>query len=252
MIFINSSFKLLPLDKLKAIGIESARADAPTHELTPKRLREWRKHYGPNSILCLPAYHQDDKTMLKIARRAWKEGIRHFQPENEPEGVLMGQTPRTAKVVADRSKMLRDALPGATLYGPTTGIFLPEFIEAFLEAGGEADFIAWNGYAKKIEDIPNDYLTCMIRWGKPGIVTEIAFNPLPEWGNDYPVRCGQVEGFKRMKEACGHLPWTLYPGPQGSGPQKNDALFVWDGTWETTTSTYDQIRTQVTLGSISG
>lgn len=224
MIYINTNGKLLPIKELNAIGIEGGRGDAPTSELSAAFFYEFAKNYNYNTVWCFSTYLQDDKTAAYHAKIAFSSGIKLFEIANEPEERI------APKILADRWKRIKDAVPNAKVIGPSTGKFLPEYVDEFINAGAKPDLISWNGYMDKLIHIPNRYLECQMRWGIPGMITELAFSPLPEWGKTYPVQLNNNVGFHLAKGLFENLNWTFYNGPKPvNDPRKEVGLFDWNG-----------------------
>lgn len=250
MIYQNSFAKLLPLEAMRALGIEGARADAPSKEWTPAYLQTFTKHYGPGRVLlCLPHYLQSDDAAVEVVRRiiSSKAKIDKIEIANEPEGTLGGSKPMTPVALAARSRRLRKATAGTgiKLYGPSPGIWLPGFIDAFLAAGGDVDVITWHEYTSTIEEMRQHYLDAMCRWGKPCMVTETAFSPLPEW-KEFKIRGGQIANFPVAAKAFGKLDWCLYSGPVPANDPRPDVGFCdWDGGKYVTNANYDKMLAAV-------
>lgn len=211
---VNTHNQLLPVAQLRSVGVTGVRSDVAPGMVNEAAVRAFLAHYDMPTIWMLSQMERDP---LPGTRKLYRAGIRDLEPQNEPEGSW-NEFVMTPEQVADRIISIKKAYPQMRLYGPSCSTWNIEYIDRFIKRLGPnykeiLTCITWHGYWSKIGDLAEQYLYCMTRWGLPGNITEVAFAPLPGW-IDYPVTVGQSEGIRQTKVELGHLPWTLYDGPE--------------------------------------
>lgn len=237
---INTHAQLLPIDKLKAIGIQWVRADAEVNRLTEAKAAQVRKYYDPMPIMWM----LDNRTWDWVgdAKKLYRAGIRHLEALNEPDGAwFLYLTPEQA---ADRFLEIRFAVPRSMkMYGPSCTTWNPDYVERFLRRIGPkyrelVDGISGHLYMRRVEDMAAVYLECQIRWGLPFICTETGLTP---HNRATPEKRIAPDFFLEIRKQLGYLPVCYYDGPNGNA-DKTMGLFEWNGRdWSTVTDTYRRI-----------
>lgn len=235
---INTHGQLLPVHRLKAIGIRWVRGDWEARELTQERVKAFLKHY--KGLPCLITLQQKTPNAPAVARNLVQWGATDLELGNEPERPEFSPD-GTAWDGARYGRWfasVHKAVGGrARLYGPATGVWLPEFTAAAVRAGMRADFLSWHGYGRTLSGVKGVYTEARAMFGRESINTEIGFGV----GENYPVKLHPADAYIAAKKAFGNRPWCYYDGPNGNA-DKRVGLFEWNGKdWSTVTDTYRRI-----------
>ena len=239
---LNTHGQLLPVDKIKAIGIKWVRGDMPPEQLTERKVKDFVRHYQGMPILWIIQQKTPNAPSVAKDLRSW--GITDLEVGNEPDVAEFSsdRRPWTAARYGRWFASIRAEVGSSMrLYGPATGVWMPDFVRGAIDNGMQADAISWHGYAKTIVDVAWTSSECERLFKLPSICSEIGFGE----GPNYPVKLHPALAFMESKRKLGNIAWCYYDGPNGNA-DKRVGLFEWNGkNWETTTSTYDQIKAAV-------
>ena len=237
---LNTHGQLLPVDKIKAIGIRWVRGDAAPDQVTEESVKRFLKHYRGMPVLWIIQQKTPDAPKVALDLIRW--GVTDLELGNEPERPEFSPdgTAWTGARYGKWFAAIRKSVSGrARLYGPATGVYLPDFNANAIRAGMKADFISWHGYGRDLAAISRVYGDVSKRFGKQSINTEVGFGE----GPNYPVKLHPADAFIAAKKLFGNRPWCYYDGPNGNA-DKRVGLFEWDpvrGNWEKVTETYRRI-----------
>jgi hypothetical protein len=201
---VNTHAMLLPVDKLRDIGIRWIRADLPVREFDEHRLKELLNHYRGMPVLWMLT--QLSPTSVDDAKKLVDWGFTDIECGNEPDLDLFnpGRRAWTPEQYAHWFTSIRQAVGNrARLYGPVTCTWTPAYIQQAFDAGMRPDGMAFHGYSvHNLADIA-DY--AQSRWSLPTIVTEVG--PHPNSGD-------VATAFMDLKNQMGERPWCWYDGPK--------------------------------------
>lgn len=230
---VNTHGQLLPLDKLRAIGIGWVRADVPVSENSEDRFRQVLGHYKGMPVVW--TLSQKDPHPDRTARLLVKCGCKDIEVFNEVDLSAFNpeKRPWTPREYAKRFAVVRKAVgKSARLYGPATSTWMPSFIGTAIHYGMQADGISFHGYG--VPELSAAAAETESRWKLPVLITEDA------------VLDGSSSAFWFLSRSMemGRRPWCFYDGPATDAR----GLFGWSSgyTWDRPTAVYGAILSAVT------
>lgn len=219
---LNVHSEQLPVDKIKAIGIQWVRIDLGKG-LTMSQVKALVAHYRDFGQLWTD--HQQVADPVSSARMLLEAGVTDIEVYNEPE-----QAHITPVAYAKMFQDIRKAVDGrARLYGPSIGTWdqAKHYLNDCIDGGMKPDVLSFHGY------IQNDAIQLAAwaadakKYGIPVAISEIGY---PDYLGTVPYRAkmhknmGQL--FVETKNALAGTPWCYYDGPNPTG-DGNTGLFDW-------------------------
>lgn len=240
---LNTHGELLPIDKIKAIGIRWVRGDLPPQAVTEQNVKAFLRHYRGMPVLWI--LQQKTPNGPEVAKKLRSWGITDLEIGNEPEEAQFSDNARgwTAARYGKWFASIRSAVgTSMRLYGPSNGVYRPDYIQEAIDNGMKADAITWHGYWKTINDMAWTAVECERRFHLPSVCSEVA---LTSKAANYPLRAHPADTFMDAKTKMGDLAWCYYDGPNAN-PDKSVGLFDWDGkSWSIPTDTYRRMLANV-------
>jgi hypothetical protein len=240
---VNTHGQLLPIDKLKAIGVRWVRGDVPAEQNTQETVRAFVRHYRAVGMPILWILPQTATDPAAMASDFYHWGVTDVEVSNEPEQGIFNPLQKIwtgtqyGRWFAGISNAIGRKL---RLYGPAVGSWDPVFIRDAIRSGMDAQGVTFHGYWRSPEQIEATMYECKGRFGLPAICTEVGF-PANLGPTAYPFGGNSVASFLSMRKVMGSLPWVYYDGPNAN-EDKSVGLFEWTGSdWSKTTATYDAI-----------
>lgn len=236
---LNTHAQLLPIAKIKAIGIKWVRGDAPPEEVTEARVKGFLRHYRGMPVLWI--LQQKTRNAPEMAKKLRDWGVTDLEVGNEPDEPKFSSDgrPWSAAKYGKWFASIRKAVGSSMrLYGPATASWQPDYIQQAIANGMQADGVTWHGYWKTINDLAWTAVECERRFHLPSVCSEVGFSfDAP----NYPLRAHPSDSYLDAKIKMGDLAWCYYDGPNANA-DKTVGLFEWNGKdWETTTETYRRI-----------
>jgi hypothetical protein len=201
---INTHGQLLPVDKLRAIGVRWVRGDLPAGEVNEHKIREFLAHYRGMPVLWILS--QQTRNAPAVAQQLVKWGVSDLEIANEPDlpDFNIEKRPWSGAQYGRWFKAVRQAVgPDVRLYGPVLSGYSASFIDEALRAGMSPAAIDIHGYS--IANLPSFVDSATNRWKLPVIVSEIG--PHARDGNPANL-------YLAWKRAMGERPWCWYDGPK--------------------------------------
>ncbi len=222
---LNVHAELLPVDRLKQIGIKWIRMDLDEKHWTDEWGHRLLTHYKDFGILFLVA--QDWERMATQAKKLVDWGVTDIEVMNEP---IFWKPRISPEEYAAKFASIRQAVGGrARLYGPAQGVHDPDekrFWEASLRAGLMPDVVTIHWYAGVAPERAKAYLDDAGEYGFPVIISETGFPQVLD-GRPFRLKIGGSVGsmFLRMKRALVGETWCFYDGPNDTDPARDSGLF---------------------------
>lgn len=239
---INTHGQCLPIDALRAIGINWVRIDLPPAQVKPdlvKKIKAWYKDFPQLWIVSQSSPNAPSEALLYLDC-----GITDLECGNEPAEAKFSADNKawSAERYGKWFKTIRTAVgTRMRLYGPATGTWDPGFISGAIAAGMQADCITWHGYWRTVEQMASTFAECQSRFGLPSVCSEEGTSSI--FPSTYPVRIPCASLYVQLKTKLGNLPWCYYDGCNGNEDKTVGLFDTADhaATWTRPTQTYRDI-----------
>lgn len=219
---LNVHSEMLPIDKIKAIGIQWVRIDLGKG-LTMSQVKALVSHYRDFGQLWTD--HQQVADPVSSARMLLSAGITDIEVYNEPEQAHIAPA-AYAKTFVD----IRKAVDGrARLYGPSIGTWdqAKRYLHDCIDGGMKPDVLSFHGYIQNDSTQLAAWAANAKSYGIPVVISEIGY---PDYLGAVPYRAkmhkNMGELFVETKNALRDTPWCYYDGPNPTG-DGNTGLFDW-------------------------
>lgn len=221
---LNCHGERLPLDKIKAIGIEWVRLDL-SKGLPLDQIRSLKEYYRDFGQLWID--HQETHDAVGSARLLIEAGVTDIEVYNEPE-----QDHIPPASYAKTFQAVRQAVAGrARLYGPSVGTWTAAkyYVNESIDAGMRPDALSFHGYLPRSATELAEWVDDARKYGLPVVVSELGF---PTYLGALPYRVSMKDSigvlYRKTRDAMSGKPWCFYDGPNPEG-DNDSGLFDWDG-----------------------
>jgi hypothetical protein len=201
---VNTHGQLLPVDKLRAIGIRWVRGDLPVKDVSEQSVKEFLGHYRGMPVLWILSQHS--RNAPDMAKRLVRWGVTDIEVSNEPDlaAFNLERRPWSGTEYGRWFGAIRRAVgPNVRLYGPVLSGYSATFIDDAIRAGMSTVAIDVHGY--NIGNLPAFVDSVANRWKLPVIVSEIGVESRD---------ANPANHFLAWKRAMGDRPWCWYDGPK--------------------------------------